>query len=179
VWHESPAPKGNQVVIKPIETEYQGYLFRSRLEARWAVFFDALELGWEYELEGFDLGNGDLYLPDFWLPDVNMWAEVKGRELSSDERRKCELLVKGSGHPCLMLIGTPENKPYKAIEINWDPSKGIDLYEVPYCLTNFHEYPKEEGRFYCWPAAGERYWDDTEEAVKAARSARFEWGQSP
>lgn len=26
-------------VIKPIETKYDGYLFRSRLEARWAVFF--------------------------------------------------------------------------------------------------------------------------------------------
>lgn len=25
-----------------IQTEYNGYLFRSRLEARWAVFFDAL-----------------------------------------------------------------------------------------------------------------------------------------
>ena len=27
--------------IKAIQTEYNGYLFRSRLEARWAVFFDA------------------------------------------------------------------------------------------------------------------------------------------
>ena len=28
--------------IKPIETIYNGYRFRSRLEARWAVLFDAL-----------------------------------------------------------------------------------------------------------------------------------------
>ena len=27
--------------IKAIETYYKGYRFRSRLEARWAVFFDA------------------------------------------------------------------------------------------------------------------------------------------
>ena len=35
--------------MKAIETEYNCYKFRSRLEARWAVFFDAL--GWEYEYE--------------------------------------------------------------------------------------------------------------------------------
>lgn len=33
--------------IKPIETKYKGYRFRSRLEARWAVFFDALGISWE------------------------------------------------------------------------------------------------------------------------------------
>jgi hypothetical protein len=30
--------------IKAIETRYKGYRFRSRLEARWSVFFDAMEL---------------------------------------------------------------------------------------------------------------------------------------
>ena len=29
---------------------------RSRLEARWSVFFDALGLAWRYQIEGFDLG---------------------------------------------------------------------------------------------------------------------------
>jgi hypothetical protein len=46
------------MTIKPIETHYKGYRFRSRLEARWAVFFDELGLRWEYEREGFDLGDG-------------------------------------------------------------------------------------------------------------------------
>jgi len=39
--------------IKAIETVYNGYKFRSRLEARWAVFFDALGIEYEYEKEGF------------------------------------------------------------------------------------------------------------------------------
>lgn len=30
--------------IKAIETEYDGHRFRSRLEARWAVFFNAVGL---------------------------------------------------------------------------------------------------------------------------------------
>ena len=64
-------------MIKAIETTYKGYRFRSRTEARWAVFFDALGIRWEYEKEGFDLGEAGWYLPDFWLPDINTWVEVK------------------------------------------------------------------------------------------------------
>lgn len=51
--------------IKPIETYYNGYRFRSRLEARWAVFLDALGVEYEYEPEGFELPSGKRYLPDF------------------------------------------------------------------------------------------------------------------
>lgn len=51
--------------IKPIETYYNGYRFRSRLEARWAVFFDTLGVEYEYEPEGFMLPSGKCYLPDF------------------------------------------------------------------------------------------------------------------
>ena len=65
--------------IKAIETLYNGYRFRSRLEARWAVFFDAAGVKYEYEPEGFDLGDGIYYLPDFYLPDLNYYAEVKGK----------------------------------------------------------------------------------------------------
>jgi hypothetical protein len=63
--------------IKPIETVYNGYRFRSRLEARWAVFFDALDVKYEYEPEGFQLSNGSLYLPDFFLPHFDVYVEVK------------------------------------------------------------------------------------------------------
>ncbi len=38
--------------IKAIDTVYNGYKFRSRLEARWAVFFDAAGIKYEYEPEG-------------------------------------------------------------------------------------------------------------------------------
>lgn len=52
-------------MLKAIETHYKGYRFRSRLEARWAVFFDNIGLEWVYEPEGFELGDGVRYLPDF------------------------------------------------------------------------------------------------------------------
>ena len=35
--------------LKAIETEYRGYRFRSRLEARWAVFFDVCKVKWEHK----------------------------------------------------------------------------------------------------------------------------------
>lgn len=41
------------MIAQAIDTRYRGYLFRSRLEARWAVYFDAIGLRWEYEREGF------------------------------------------------------------------------------------------------------------------------------
>lgn len=74
--------------IKPIETVYQGYKFRSRLEARWAVFFDVLGIRYEYEKEGFDLGADGWYLPDFWLPDFNRWVEIKPGDIGPEEYRK-------------------------------------------------------------------------------------------
>lgn len=76
--------------IKPIKTIYKGYRFRSRLEARWAVFFDAYGVEWEYEPEGFDLGDGICYLPDFLLHGVkgyvegDLYVEVKGHLTDED-----------------------------------------------------------------------------------------------
>lgn len=63
--------------IKPIETFYNGYRFRSRLEARWAVFFDAMGIKYEYEPEGFEFDDGTKYLPDFYLPDADAYIEIK------------------------------------------------------------------------------------------------------
>lgn len=67
--------------IQPIETRYAGHKFRSRLEARWAVFFNALGVEWQYEPQGYVIGVFDesrAYLPDFYLPAQDVWAEVKG-----------------------------------------------------------------------------------------------------
>lgn len=76
-------------MIKALDTYYDGKMFRSRLEARWAVFFDLCGVNYEYEPGGFDLGNGLKYLPDFLLHDVvfnhagysrgnDLYVEVKG-----------------------------------------------------------------------------------------------------
>lgn len=60
-----------------IPTKYKGYTFRSRLEARWAVYFDLIGLTWEYEPEGYVLRNGVWYLPDFYLHQLDTFVEIK------------------------------------------------------------------------------------------------------
>ena len=63
--------------MKAIETEYNGILFRSRLEARWAILFDALKIEWVYEPECFLLSNNQKYTPDFYIPFFDLYVEVK------------------------------------------------------------------------------------------------------
>lgn len=94
---------------------YAGTLFRSRLEARWAVFFDELGIRWEFEPEGFYVGfcrcepsddcldgeciNRRRYLPDFLLPDLNIWVEVKGSEEHLDRDLLCAAIDYRAGLP--------------------------------------------------------------------------------
>lgn len=75
------------MTIKAIETRYAGCRFRSRLEARWAVFFDSLNIEWQYEPQGFETPYGP-YLPDFWLPIQKYWIEIKGTAPTKDEQDK-------------------------------------------------------------------------------------------
>lgn len=101
--------------IKAIETAYKGYRFRSRLEARWAVFFDTVGVPWEYEKEGYDLGEAGLYLPDFWLPAVGLrrsketglWVEIKGQMPTDEESEKCGRLVMMTEAPVILFAGLP------------------------------------------------------------------------
>ena len=55
--------------IQAKETIYNGYRFRSKLEAKWAVFFDKLNVTYQYEPEAFRCSDGSQYTPDFYLPD--------------------------------------------------------------------------------------------------------------
>jgi hypothetical protein len=65
--------------IQPIPSPYAGVQFRSRLEARVAVLLDHLNIAWEYEYEPVHIPQmNDIYLPDFWLPDLRCYIEVKG-----------------------------------------------------------------------------------------------------
>ena len=106
-------------MIQAIETTYNGYRFRSRLEARWAVFFDSLGVRCEYEQEGFRLGkNRDVfYLPDFYVPEWRKYIEIKPKRDISEKKaneqalvdviEKAGLLVQYSQKSVLSLWGNP------------------------------------------------------------------------
>lgn len=91
--------------IGAIPTTYQGVRFRSRTEARWAVFFDQLEIPWDYEPEGYQLPSG-WYMPDFWLPEHRIFFEVKPRATPEGFGKCCELIMQ-TGRPVCMSLGQP------------------------------------------------------------------------
>lgn len=91
--------------IKAIETVYNGYRFRSRLEARWAVFFDAAGIEYEYEPEGFELDDGTKYLPDFYFPQYDWYGEVKPPRDGAELEIKRAARFVGSQIKALLLFG--------------------------------------------------------------------------
>lgn len=94
------------VRIKAIETRYKGCRFRSRLEARWAVFFDAAGIAWSYEPQGYVV-DGKSYLPDFYLPEFDSFFEVKGpHDYDEDLLQKFST---GTGKRVILAIGDIPN----------------------------------------------------------------------
>lgn len=95
--------------LRPIQTRLYGHLFRSRLEARWAVFMTEAGFDWTYEPEGFELAAGR-YLPDFRVArpghGVPVWMEVKPMIPGSpaDDPRWTELAAR-SGTPLFTVRG--------------------------------------------------------------------------
>lgn len=97
--------------LKAIETHYKGYKFRSRLEARWAVFFDSYGIDYEYEIEGFELENGLRYLPDFYIPSLGVYVEVKpNKGFSLVELKKIDAFALGGDNQLLLIMGSPTNE---------------------------------------------------------------------
>jgi hypothetical protein len=186
------------MTIKAIETRYKGYRFRSRLEARWAVFFDACEYKWEYEPEGYVLPCGTHYLPDFKLfgtdkngDDYVFLIEVKPSEESLDDPKIKAFqdalrqdndrddwenkILKGYGD-FIILDGPPDYKLYNGT--------------LPYNGDGGRQWvmePLYRGRPSFWDASD--YFEATvfigrsyrEEycPVRKALSARFEHGETP
>lgn len=192
--------------IKAIETEYKGYRFRSRLEARWAVFFDACRVRWEYEPEGFMLPNGKYYLPDFLLHNVegraagDLYVEVKGKMTEADAEKiysfsGWEMCGNGIENPILIVAGIPEGDSIWDIEDychtwGYQGFPGIQGGPYPFNFETIdgdyfvaHPGINWNGRFELFGDDGTytRERDDTatERAFRIARQARFEHGETP
>lgn len=115
---ESPPGTSPSGGIRNLPSWWRGVRFRSRTEARWAAFFDALGVRWEYEPEGFQLPDGSRYLPDFWLPDFQLWVEVKGDQGPEyGDWTRIEQLVAGSGHALLLLQGQPHHRWFRRMYV--------------------------------------------------------------
>ena len=97
-----------------LPTTYRGFTFRSRLEARWALFLDELHVPWQYEPDGWDLPDGP-YVPDFWLPREKLWLEIKPNAKASISKPLS--LSQAQDRPVLVAIGMPGESPADQSEI--------------------------------------------------------------
>jgi len=193
--------------IKAIQSEYKGYLFRSRLEARWAVFFDFCGVDYEYEPEGYDLGNGLMYLPDFLLHGVDgrdggdLYVEVKGQMTDADAEKINRFYEMGKDDP------DANGKSKTAILVVGNIPSGADINEILWCIEseayddngnwpNKYNFETIDGDYFAaYPGINykgkfELFGDDstylcdmdsraTEKAYRAARQSRFEHGERP
>mgnify|MGYP000213949738 CR=1 FL=1 len=158
-------------MLQAIETSYKGYRFRSRLEARWAVFFDALGITWVYEEQGYNLGAAGLYLPDFRLTNVPyksrpIWVEIKPGQPSHDEFRKGYELEKQGNGRVFFFCGVPGEATIW-FALNRKTADDTDTYLCQF-LCGIRQVRCD--RPTCRRIAF---------AYDAARSARFEHGEQP
>jgi hypothetical protein len=108
--------------MKSLPTTYNGSTFRSRAEARWAVFFTNMGWEWTYENQGYELEDGDFYLPDFeiTLPNADKYfAEVKPNDFdkfdNGEYMDKLQRFTTEAGHDLLILDGNPTCKPFDLV----------------------------------------------------------------
>lgn len=178
--------------MKPIETRYAGYHFRSRLEARWAVFFDSLGIRWEYEPQGYDLPAGP-YLPDFLLHlDPDVIFEVKSETADQFDDRWQQLsealqmeVIVAFGLPRGDLVwGGPADGGWM-ISLDEGRDNGRAFCICLKCYRIGITYEGRSGRLPCRqscnPNSDEPFTAHEYPLVAsydAARSARFEFGHS-
>ncbi len=183
---------------RAIETRYSGYRFRSRLEARYAVLFDSLGIKWDYEPEGFELGGGKRYLPDFFVhypdgsperkkwPGAGYWVEIKASTPTPAECEKLSLLCAQTKHHGYFFFGPPERgeswgvsarNPFRPPDPvpgeGFRPPYGV-LWAAPVscCAAKLQNAP---GGLRHNAHSFHKTFDD---AVDEAKGARFEFGQS-
>lgn len=115
--------------FKALPTTYKGHRFRSRVEARHALFMDVLKIPYAYEDAGFQFEDGTMYLPDFFLPAHDVWYEVKGAPPDAGEIRKARELAKGTHKDVYIVFGnfSTGHPPFPhPVAVKIDPQGTLD-----------------------------------------------------
>lgn len=126
------------MVVKP--TVYRGIQYRSRLEAKWAAFFDLLN--WRFDYEPFDLKG--------WVPDFILYGEKEDVLVEIKPITKfcveTSFKIERANPKCdVLLIGTSPfviQRDYNIIEIDY-MSAEIHFTEPPIIGWLGEYYPEE------------------------------------
>lgn len=197
--------------MKAIETHYREIRFRSRLEARWAVFFDAMRLEWLYEHQGYVIDER-AYLPDFFLPRFGIHFEVKGGAAAAKAEEELFYRFVEEVSPILVVPGPPvlvqpgpeqpwdgagtlycgdrtdssggqsEFLAFIGADEDHDPTLVAQTHREDriLCFRDWTPIPHHHGVDERWPETPDFFlFAPFEDAVIAARSARFEHGERP
>ena len=138
--------------IQALQTWHNGHHFRSRVEARWAVFFEHMGVSFDYEPEAYSDGQ-TAYLPDFLIslrlsaPDnrfePKVFFEVKGAQPTPEELAKARMLAKLTNKHVLIAFGSFSSgfksiptpvmfsvKPDGAVDglFHWSHCQGCDAF---------------------------------------------------
>lgn len=87
---------------------HKGYRLRSYTELMWARALDAVDIFYLYEPH-LQRVEGGSYLPDFYLPNVGVYLEVKGRPPSPEEIKKADDVMSRTGTPVVFLVDRPQS----------------------------------------------------------------------
>jgi len=167
------------------------------------VFLDVLKIEWEYEVQGFETEAGR-YLPDFWLPKIATFFEVKpmfSDAYTRDEallsvifnrdkeytqvKRLMSSLVDMSGHRGVIAVGAPSSfKPPVLYEC--DGPRAFPEYRFSQARIGWFVGSKEMWKAHIQQHSNDRYLysllggliSRTDEAMLQAQQARFEFGES-
>lgn len=184
-----------------IPTPFQGVQYRSRTEARWAVFFDALGLDYRYEPELLTLSTRERYLPDFWIEDFQAWFEVKpnNEAVVTEECVKARILARDlKGKRVWLAMGAPSAETTNILPLDhWGEEVTIEqILEAPENRYKILEDRRDEQVYWllsefvqgsfseCYVIGGPGVSTDhdrlpmmmkhVDAAYKAARAAKFE-----
>ena len=120
--------------------------------------FRALQWRYEYEAQGIVTASGP-YLPDFWLPQREVYFEAKPCEPHFSALYRCSALAQESGCDVIVGCGQPGNETpcfvlsaKGTIRAEWLPDVLKEIGALDYNVPN---------------------------ALNRARSARFEFGETP
>ena len=160
----------------PIPTTYNGVTFRSRLEAKWQVFFDELGFEASYESDFIKDENSEvLYVPDFTVYSgikcrdwtLVHYIEIKPTPPNAEYISYLQSLPLSNEVIILVCVGPPDFQQKDGLWImpirpgEMIVQKGFALKQCPYCSQyNVRAWNRSDVSCECFDRFG------TEEAAK-------------